>query len=419
MTSYFQSRQFAPYFDPHRTEDTMELSSDIERPAAVEVDLDLDLTGDDQPRTEDQLMEEVTNETTYYDELPKDQDVLPVVDEEMADDGSTRAIVEDNSSIIDENLEDADYSQPEIEDDTVIATEDTDTMHQPPGLLQEGSEVEIGAEKVMGIQRQNVVENSYAFESHQEHPQHSEASEHHDQCSNQLQESSNGNMEKSNTEPIEIRALETSSEVEASDVAVREVGETSYPEDDNEDEEAAFDLPDQDRSELTELDPAVHLNDRPGNVHETLDDSSEHDIVGTSTSEAQPTTHAVGDLSLKQSAPDMFESLPGLATAGTAIEDTDDTYERDAALQKQSEYIHPVSIAYQESDISLFPLEQIEGQESTYFLEDTEIASKSIKHLLDALRSVLGENVGEQDELCMEIVDMGLQISEVSVAPCP
>ena len=415
MTLFLQSRQLLPYLDLSRAEDTMELSSDIERPSeAVEVDLDLDLTGDDQPRTEDQMMEEVANEITYGG-IPEDQDMLPGDDEEMADDGSTRALVEDNSSIIDDSLEDADYSQPDIGDDTIIATENTDTMHQPPRLPEEGDEVELGAEEMIGNQGQDEVEDSYAFDSHQDHPQHRQASEHHDQSSNQVQKPVNVDKVNCNIEPTEITAPERSSEVEDSDQAGQEIGETSFPEDDNEDEEAALNGPDQDRSELTDQDPAVHLNDAPGNAHEALDGPSKHEILGTSTSEAQPTRHPAGEQSPEQAAPDISESLPDPNAAGTAIGDAGDMYEKDAALQRTSEYIHPVSIVYQESDISLFPLEQTEGQESTYFLEDTKIASKSIKHLLDALRSVLGENVGEKDELCMEIIDMGLQISEVSL----
>ena len=77
--------------------------------------------------------------------------------------------------------------------------------------------------------------------------------------------------------------------------------------------------------------------------------------------------------------------------------------------------VHPVTVIYQNNEISLFPLSEDEGEDrsSIYFLQDEQLASDDVRTLLDACRSVLGDSICEQDELMVEIETLGLHICEV------
>ena len=84
-------------------------------------------------------------------------------------------------------------------------------------------------------------------------------------------------------------------------------------------------------------------------------------------------------------------------------------------LSQTSPYMHPVIVVYQNNEMSLFPpIEQEQEQSQTYFLQDEAYAAGSINNLLGACRSVLGDSIGEQDELEIQIAELGLHISEVS-----
>jgi hypothetical protein len=74
--------------------------------------------------------------------------------------------------------------------------------------------------------------------------------------------------------------------------------------------------------------------------------------------------------------------------------------------------LHPVTVLYHENQISLFPPRE-ENDAQTYFLEDESIAHQSIYELLQACRTVLGDTIREEDELEMDIAELGLCISEV------
>lgn len=82
-------------------------------------------------------------------------------------------------------------------------------------------------------------------------------------------------------------------------------------------------------------------------------------------------------------------------------------------FQAQSSSLHPVIVTYLDNEISLFPPRE-QDQSETFFLQDESIAYQTIGDLLQACRTVLGETIRDEDELEMDIADLGLCISEVS-----
>ena len=77
--------------------------------------------------------------------------------------------------------------------------------------------------------------------------------------------------------------------------------------------------------------------------------------------------------------------------------------------------LHPIILMYQDNEMSLFPSTRKDTEQSqTYFLEHQSVAGESIGRLLQACRSVLANSIGEQDELELRIVELGLSIDEVS-----
>lgn len=104
-----------------------------------------------------------------------------------------------------------------------------------------------------------------------------------------------------------------------------------------------------------------------------------------------------------------------------SLKPLDNTTNQDESLalnsnsSQNSAYVHPVVVLYQDNEMSLFPpVNQDQEHSQTYFLQDETYAAGSINNLLGACRSVLGESISEQDELDIQIGELGLHISEVS-----
>ncbi|KAF2461755.1 hypothetical protein BDY21DRAFT_167 [Lineolata rhizophorae] len=75
---------------------------------------------------------------------------------------------------------------------------------------------------------------------------------------------------------------------------------------------------------------------------------------------------------------------------------------------------HPVSVLYEGSVISLFPPRELEESE-TFFLQDETLVHSSIGDLLQSCRQVLGDTIQAEDELEIDIAELGLCLSEDSV----
>ncbi len=78
-----------------------------------------------------------------------------------------------------------------------------------------------------------------------------------------------------------------------------------------------------------------------------------------------------------------------------------------------SNLAHSVIVVYRGDEFSLFSSSE-EDESETFFLNDTSVASQSIKDLMTALRGVLEDDIGDADELVIGFEDLRLDISEVS-----
>ncbi|KAL9602388.1 MAG: hypothetical protein Q9179_002545 [Wetmoreana sp. 5 TL-2023] len=90
---------------------------------------------------------------------------------------------------------------------------------------------------------------------------------------------------------------------------------------------------------------------------------------------------------------------------------THGTFEDDAI--QETSYLHPVVVLYQENEMHLFPPTQAEqDQNQTYFLSDETLAGGPIGNLFNECRNVLGDSIGDQEELEISFEDLGLSIRE-------
>ena len=89
--------------------------------------------------------------------------------------------------------------------------------------------------------------------------------------------------------------------------------------------------------------------------------------------------------------------------------------DQDAAsdLDEHTSRLHPIKVYYEDTEMSLFPPSSEDAQE-TYFLQDESLATSSISDLFSAMRSVLADTVGNDDELELGIDVLGLSLGEVS-----
>ena len=98
-----------------------------------------------------------------------------------------------------------------------------------------------------------------------------------------------------------------------------------------------------------------------------------------------------------------------------AMKDREHSSAQGESILESSAYVHPVVIIYLDNEISLFPpFDQEQEHSETYFLEDEQLAGDSIRNLLWACRSVLGDSLSVKDDLVIIIEDLSLRLSEVS-----
>ncbi|KAN0070715.1 hypothetical protein V8E54_010880 [Elaphomyces granulatus] len=77
-------------------------------------------------------------------------------------------------------------------------------------------------------------------------------------------------------------------------------------------------------------------------------------------------------------------------------------------------HLHPVKVLYQDSEISLFPPREGDSSE-TFFLEDEGLAHEDFGKLLASCRKVLGEHVGDDEALVVDVEPLNLQLCEDSL----
>jgi hypothetical protein len=71
-----------------------------------------------------------------------------------------------------------------------------------------------------------------------------------------------------------------------------------------------------------------------------------------------------------------------------------------------------IVVAWQSNEYSLFPKSESDDPDS-FFLSDLEIIERPLGEFLQSMRSVISEELQDEDELCMAIGDLGLEFEEV------
>ena len=72
-----------------------------------------------------------------------------------------------------------------------------------------------------------------------------------------------------------------------------------------------------------------------------------------------------------------------------------------------------VMVVYQSVEYALFSSSELDDPDS-FFLSDMSIAEKPLADLFKAIRQVIQEDLGDEDELCIAVEDLGIEADEVS-----
>lgn len=91
---------------------------------------------------------------------------------------------------------------------------------------------------------------------------------------------------------------------------------------------------------------------------------------------------------------------------------SEDTHHLDGHVLATPEIL----VGYQETEYALFSTSELDDPDS-FFLSDSSILDSPISHFLKAIRDVIHEDLTSEDELCLSIGDMGIEVEEVSNRP--
>lgn len=93
-----------------------------------------------------------------------------------------------------------------------------------------------------------------------------------------------------------------------------------------------------------------------------------------------------------------LESVPG------------ETYPTDGL---QTLPVPEILVLYQETEYALFSTSELDDPDS-FFLSDTSILNNPISDFLKAIRNVIHDDLANEDELCLSVGDMGIEVEETS-----
>ncbi|KAF2492486.1 hypothetical protein BU16DRAFT_564937 [Lophium mytilinum] len=173
------------------------------------------------------------------------------------------------------------------------------------------------------------------------------------------------------------------------------------------------------------LSPTPHGNAQPAPSLPVVDGSADNiettssNLVTADVTQSEEQPHYIsppGSLGEKHKDQD---EVPTHGDSGSPYAGHDDFEEfANSPSQHEDNYstgppsLHPVIVIYGENQpMSLFH-PRVEDESQTYFLEDESIAHRSIYELLQACRTVLGDTIGDEGELEMDIAKLGLCIRE-------
>ena len=112
---------------------------------------------------------------------------------------------------------------------------------------------------------------------------------------------------------------------------------------------------------------------------------------------------------------------PGQETSDTrpTMTDNSDATNHDNSNAHREEFdaktiTQPVIVDYQGSEMTLFAPEEQSDHSDAYLLDDPTLASSNLATLFEAVRSVLGDAVGDDEHLAIEFLSLNLSVEEVS-----
>ena len=347
----------------------MEVMSDTHRDTEIDqdIDIDLDLTGDVQADEEDDDMIEDSTSLNGLD-LTAEQDIHTGKDDEMIDGGFVQESMPERLSDFNEEIEDADHIQTDVYEDPNV--EDVTATPRELSATSFAHEEQIRASRA---ESQDSIERAQ------------QQNERHSQYVHVDDPVGEGNVEKNQSLTAEQNDLCRNRSEEGVKPPHSVAG------DDDAAEVTSQMTPVTAHEEVQEDDKTPKLGQTEANNAAEADD-----------------THSVNETT--------SEHEPNKPTGEQLIEqNTENPTIQHGVISKESTHIHPIMVMYQDNEISLFPLIDLEEEhESTYFLQDERLASDNISNLLGACRSVLGESVDVQDELMIDIEELGLHITEVN-----
>lgn len=386
----FQTQQHTSHIGLPVSEDPMEVTNDVDRhfEAGEDIDIDLDLTGEVQRDQEDDYMGE-DDEGIIDTALVGEQNSNTTNDDEMADGVYVEGSIAGRSSVQDEDLEDADLERG-INEDTIKDFAVENPSDPLSDLLDDEEHVDA---------------DGLHYNEHDNHAfnvtNRGDQKYYHKQL---------GSYESDEDAPGEMLP---NGQQEAPNISHDESGLTNQ-EPPLKDYEGSSS---RQEGRLDEAGPAIHEFSQ-----EEHDEYRHYGTEETVGAPPQASEHATSSrIEEAEIAAPAREQSASLSNVDPETYLHNRPVASDGAFAAVSIHVHPVVVVYQENEISLFPpVNQEEDEEDeeqhslTFFLDDEQLASGSMQNLLGAFRSVLGESINEQDELTIDIEELGLHISEVS-----
>ena len=355
-----------PHPEIPASEDPMQLSPDMDRHLSIDGDIDIDLDLDAEPLGEyDDDAMDGQNGSTTSDQYHSDHPMGVLNDDDIFNDDREDGKVNDHTSVIDEDLDDA-YNQLSADNILNGSSEGAQT-HGPPSEPS----------------RQDIKEANQEYYT-PDRFQRQGANAAGDTAQLSTEEQTHGIQDKPK-QLLQGEPEQTSLQIPR-----------PIPED----------LPPEEQDKTGQQD-SVYFGDDLDSL-----DEFEEDATGNSRSH-----NAVAEEHLASTA-----SKPVIRvseTTASRISGGDNICPQDpqtsAETQTSLSDLHPIILMYQDNEMSLFPSTQRDTEQpQTYFLEHQSVAGESIGRLLQACRSVLANSIGDQDELELRIVELGLSIDEVS-----
>ena len=346
-------------------DDAMEISSESGQKTVPEedLDIDLDLEGDQNDDGEDEYMIEDAN-------AMQDEDTLDLQEQEQRKD----------DEMIDQAL------IPGMEDEALISDEDLIDA-------EEGSYEPI-PDLIPTVRNEIVEEGQYDSRDH--YLQVPGETANHVRTSD-VETSNPGDFLKS-IDTQELAGLQGPSEMINHSTTLDTLGPVEAQDGENNDE-----------TRVTRVDNEPDIEDAQKEFSNTRVRSSQVSADLQSSNEVLSTNNLTDDgTQQKEGTRDQLASQERHGDSHTS-----DSIHGDGNANQHTA-IYPVKVMYEENEISLFPpSEEDVDQTQTYLLQDPNLANENIHELLAACRLVLGESIEVQDELHIEFESLDLRFSEV------